>query len=244
MARRADTTRALISDQSIARGLELFADNERDRPSTSGKDKLDQLNRCLISDESIARGLSAEGGLAGGSTGGGDVDADAASLGGDSIDSDGCVDLVQGELFLDPIDEDGSDLENHVEDAEPSTLYQIARIRVADAKLALLKSLVLATKFARMAILLQAKQAEQRTRGEGLARSSEEHTNLRHLASTRIPQIPSLPMEESDILLASGNPFAQANGNLISSGSEDDVTEAELNLIAQCQQRKLGTDSE
>ena len=62
----------------------------------------------------------------------------------------------QGELFLDPIDEDCSDLESHVQDAEPSTFD--SRVRVADAKLALLKSLVLATKFARLALLLQAKR--------------------------------------------------------------------------------------
>ena len=169
--------------------LERFAtsDNKRDHTCTSGKDKLDQLDRCLISDESIARGLSAEGGLTGALTGGGGADVDVASLGGDSIDSDGCVDLVQGELFLDPIDEDCSDLESHVQDAEPSTFD--SRVRVADAKLALLKSRVLATKFARLALLLQAKRAKQRTRSEGLAHSSEEHTNLRHLASSRIPQI-------------------------------------------------------
>ena len=201
-----EMTRALISDQSIARGLVLCVDEGAQGSGEGG------AQRSLISDASIARGL-----------------VDAASMWEEEEDGGGgrrggeeSVDFVQNELFLDHIDEDYSDPDSDDEGGPEE--YHMSRATIADARLALLQTLVVATKLARMALLLPARHANTQ---QQITPPSEGAMSLIRQASSRIPRVPDILMEESDL-------FSLAAGDLNSS-EPGGVTEAELSLIAQCQ---------
>ena len=230
-----EMTHALISDRSIARGLAMPAAGGEE----SCSDALEgNAQRSLISDASIARGLRS-------------LISDESIARGLVMSSPDCilveesgpygdeksegVEIVQGELFLDHVDEVVSDDDGGEVCEQQLSLYHVARATVANSRLAWLHSLAVSTKLARMALLLQAKHAET----QQVKLSNEGSVSLVRHASTRIPHMPdAMLMDESDLFS-----LAPAGGSLNFVGEEpsglsDVVTEAELCLIAQCQHPK------
>ena len=214
-----EMTRALISDQSIARGLAIASADE---------DPAQVSTRSLISDESIANGLGKDFLLVQ------RRDRDAYKM--DPIsdgDSDGDYEAaapVQGELFLD------SDFESDIEDKhneflqnqQHPSMYELAKISIANARIKRLNRMMISAKFARLTTILLAKHP--RIEEKPPASVSSSAASLTRIGSTIMPRITDdTSILESDLFSSDlSDPQSLING--LSA-----VTEAELSLIAKCQ---------